>query len=141
MVGRVATVLRGGLGNDVLTGGLGNDNFVFNTAFANNIDTIIDFGKVATTDTDKLMFSKTIFTSLVSTTPTVTGVALTAADFLTGANITSASSTGQHLLYNSTSGALYYDADGAGVGAGVQVALIGLTAHAALAVTDILVSI
>jgi Ca2+-binding RTX toxin-like protein len=133
--------LIGGLGNDTLTGGLGNDNFVFNSAFANNIDTIVDFGKVATTDTDKLIFSKAIFTALVSATPTAAGVALTATDFISGINITNASSTGQHLLYNSSTGFLYYDADGAGVGTGVQVALIGSTTHAALVSTDILVTL
>ena len=133
--------LNGGLGNDSLTGGLGNDNFVFNTAFVNNIDTIVDFGKVATTDTDKLLFSKAIFTALVSATPTAAGVALTATDFISGTTITNASSTGQHLLYNSSTGFLYYDADGAGGVAGVQVALIGATTHAALVSTDILVTL
>jgi len=124
-----------------LTGGLGNDNFVFNSAFANNIDTIVDFGKVAITDIDKLLFSKAIFTALASATPTAAGVALTPADFISGTNITNASSTGQHLLYNSSTGFLYYDADGAGAGTGVQVALIGTTTHAALVSTDILVTL
>jgi Ca2+-binding RTX toxin-like protein len=133
--------LFGGLGNDNLTGGLGNDSFYFNSAFANNIDTIVDFGKVANTDTDKLLFSQAIFTALASATPTAGGVALTPTDFISGANITNASSTGQHLLYNTTTGFLFYDADGAGAGTGVQVALIGTTTHAALVSTDILVTL
>jgi hypothetical protein len=35
-------------------------------------------------------------------------------------------------VYNTTSGALYYDADGSGSGAAVQIALIGTTVHPTL---------
>jgi Ca2+-binding RTX toxin-like protein len=91
--------------------------------------------------TDKLLFSKAFFTALASITPTAAGVALTPTDFISGTTITDASSAGQHLLYNSSTGFLYYDADGAGGVAGVQVALIGSTTHAALVSTDILVTL
>ena len=130
--------LEGGLGNDTLTGGTGNDNFVFNTAInaSSNVDTLTDF-KVS--GTDKIMLSKAIFAALGSATPTATGVALTATDFVSGTTVTDTSSTGQHLLYNSTSGVLYYDADGSGGNHAVQVALIGVDLHAGLLSTDFLV--
>ncbi len=38
-----------------------------------------------------------------------------------------------HILYNRTTGALYYDADGTGTASSaVQLAIIGTTTHAAL---------
>jgi hypothetical protein len=40
-----------------------------------------------------------------------------------------------HFLYSS--GALYYDADGSGAGAKVQIATLGTTVHPALTAADI----
>ena len=34
-----------------------------------------------------------------------------------------------HIIYNQTTGALYYDADGNGKSAAIQIALIGTTTH------------
>jgi Ca2+-binding RTX toxin-like protein len=42
-----------------------------------------------------------------------------------------------HIIYNNNTGALFYDADGNGVGAAVKIALIGN--HAALTAADFLV--
>ena len=129
--------LRGRAGADTLTGGVGNDNFVFNTAPEQSFDIITDF-KVS--GNDRLQFSKAVFTGLSSANPTNAGVVLTASDFISRADITSASNSGQHLLYDSDSGALYYDADGVGANAGVQIALIGTsTTHPTLFSTDIFV--
>lgn len=128
--------LRGRAGADTLTGGAGNDNFVFNSPPELLYDIITDF---KTSGTDRLQFSKSVFTGLRSATPNNAGVALTASDFISGTNITSASNSGQHLLYDSDSGSLYYDADGAGANAAVQIALLGSSVHPALLSTDILV--
>lgn len=128
--------LRGRAGADTLTGGAGNDNFVFNSAPELLYDIITDF---KTSGSDRLQFSKSVFTGLRSATPTNAGVALTASDFISGTNITSASNSGQHLLYDSDSGSLYYDADGTGANAAVQIALLGTAAHPTLLATDIYV--
>ena len=45
---------------------------------------------------------------------------------------------GKHLLYNSSTGALYYDADGSAGGA-VQVAVLGISTHPNVLSTDFLI--
>ena len=132
-------VLTGGEGNDVLIGGLGNDNltgnagsdlFVFNSApnASTNKDTLIDF----LSGTDKLQFSKAVFAGLGSQAG-----GLSAGQFWASANATGAHDADDRLVYNTTSGALYYDADGNGGSAAVQIALIGTTTHPTLTYTDI----
>lgn len=120
---RGANTLDGGLGDDTLTGGAGKDVFLFNaTDYASATDTLTDF----VSGTDKIMFNATIFTSL-QTDKAITskGVALSISDFVSATNIVSSSNTGAHLLYDSDSGRLFYDADGAGADSGVQIALLG----------------
>lgn len=94
-------VLNGGLGNDLLVGGLGKDTFVFDTELVKNTDTITDFKVVD----DKIALSSSIFTSLAS------GVNSTNFLVTTG---TKAVNTTDHLIYQSTTGKLYYDQDGTG---------------------------
>ncbi|ASF46924.1 beta strand repeat-containing protein [Methylovulum psychrotolerans] len=108
-------VLDGGLGSDVLQGGLGQDTFVFGSALgAANKDTITDFNVAD----DTLRFNHSVFTALTGTG------ALTAAEFKIIGNGTVVDST-DHILYNTVSGGLFYDADGSGAGAAVLVALLG----------------
>jgi Ca2+-binding RTX toxin-like protein len=128
-------IINGGAGNDSLTGGSGNDTFVFNTALASTgIDTITDF----TSGADKLNLSKSIFTGLTVTPPAGGSVALNAADLLQGTGINGLSASGgKHLLFDTGTGALFYDADGLSGGA-VQIATIGSSTHA-ITNTDILV--
>lgn len=107
-------VLIGGLGNDLLVGGLGKDTFVFDTDLFKNVDTITDFKVVD----DKIALSSTIFSSLTS------GVNTT--NFLVTTGTTAINST-DHLIYQSTTGKLYYDQDGTGSLTSVHFAtLIGL---------------
>jgi Ca2+-binding RTX toxin-like protein len=138
IIGNVAAnVLNGGLGADTLTGGAGNDSFVLNaTDYQSFHDIITDF---KASGLDKLQLSKTIFTGLQSATPTAAGVALTASDFLSGTSVTASTNSGQHLLYDSDSGALYYDGDGSGVNNAFQIALLGIETHAILLLADIFV--
>lgn len=130
-------ILIGGLGNDTLTGGAGSDYFVFNTTpnTSSNKDTITDF----VSGTDKLEFSKSIFTGITTAAGTGNGAALTANEFISSTTATAGTTATSHFIYNSTSGVLYYDADANGAGAAVQVALIGTTTHPALVAADFLV--
>ena len=43
-----------------------------------------------------------------------------------------------YLIYNTTTGALYFDADGNGAGLAVQIALLGSATHPVIANTDFL---
>ncbi|EJN02464.1 calcium-binding protein [Phyllobacterium sp. YR531] len=121
-----ANIISGGNGNDLLTGGDGRDAFVFNTApsSAANRDTITDFNVVA----DTVWLENAIFTALGATG------ALVAAAFHVG---TSAADATDRIIYNSSTGALYYDADGSGSGTAVQLA--SLTKGLALTNADFLV--
>ncbi|NOT81739.1 MAG: hypothetical protein HOP01_03295 [Gallionella sp.] len=113
-------VLNGGLGNDTLNGGLGADKFVFNTALsATNVDSIVGFA----TGSDAIQLS------LVQFGGVGTAGTLSAAGFGSGAGMTDATTINQHIIYNATSGGLYYDADGVGGVASVQFAtLVGVPA-------------
>ena len=109
-----ANILNGGLGNDTLAGGVGNDVFVFNTALgATNIDSVTDF--IAADDTIRL--SKTIFSKIINTGMLNIGRFRASTDG-------SASDFDDYILYNTTSGALFYDADGNKAGAAVQFATL-----------------
>ncbi len=124
--------LRGGASNDTLTGGNGIDWFIFDTTpnATSNKDTIIDF----TSGTDKLQFSKAIFTGL-------SGAALgdlSSNAFWSGAGVTTAHDADDRFIYNTTNGSLYYDADGNASGsAAVLVATLGATTP--LAFTDLII--
>jgi len=104
-----ANTIDGGLGADNLQGRGGADTFVFGTALGNgNVDAILDYGDGA----DRILLDDAVFTGL--------GLgALSAAAFRTGA---SAQDSDDRIIYDSATGALYFDADGAGGTAQVQFA-------------------
>ncbi len=114
--------LDGGLGNNRLTGGAGNDIFKFTTK--NHVDIIADYNVA----NDTIQIENSIFTAL-----TVTGT-LTAGQFRIGAQALDAN---DFVIYNSTTGALLYDANGNGAGAAVQIAT--LSAGLGLTNADIVV--
>ena len=101
----------GGAGNDALTGGAGTDTFVFNAANnAGNADTITDFNASGVAGTgDVVELSLGIFAALATTN--VNGSTLAVGDFAFG---TAASVVGAavNVVYDSATGALYYDANG-----------------------------
>lgn len=97
-------VLYGGLGNDKLTGGSGADTFVFDSPFGPgvSIDLVADF----TAGTDTIQLDNTYFHGL-------TAGQLSAAQFSSTGHATAA---GPQIVYDSSNGALYYDANGTDAG-------------------------
>lgn len=114
--------LDGGLGNNRLTGGTGNDIFKFTTK--NHVDIIADYNVA----NDTMQLENSIFTAL-----TATGT-LPAGQFRIGAQAVDAN---DFIIYNNTTGALLYDANGNGAGAAVQIAT--LSAGLGLTNADIVV--
>ena len=95
---------------------MGQDTFVFDTALngLTNKDSIQGFNVVD----DQIKLDAAIFGAI--------GVTLDTNEFTSGAGITTASTADQHIIFNSTTGALYYDADGFGGQAATEFAtLIG----------------
>lgn len=127
LVGRAgADLLSGGLGSDRLTGGAGADTFVFDRrAGPGNVDTITDFDARA----DTIVLDDAIFSSLRP------GV-LRAAAFHASTSGT-AHDPNDRILYDTTSGEIFYDADGWRRGPAVHIAT--LTDHPALGAADFLI--
>lgn len=107
-----ADKVNGGAGKDLLSGGSGKDTFVFDKKIGkSNVDRVADFNvKDDTVRLDNAVFKKL-------------GKAgkLKKDFFKTG---TKAADGDDHVIYNSKSGALYYDADGKGKGAAVHFATL-----------------
>jgi len=117
--------LDGGAGADKLTGGAGADTFVFNQS--SGIDRITDFAK----GSDHISLSQSVFTGLGAVGT------LTSDAFYAAAGAVAAHDGTDRVIYNKTTGALYYDADGQGGAAAVQFAVLDKVP--ALAYTDVLI--
>jgi Ca2+-binding RTX toxin-like protein len=117
--------IAGGGGNDTLTGLGGQDLFFFNTALdpVFNVDLITDF---SLTD-DTIMLENAVFTALAAPGGNLARN-LTAAEFVVG---TAAQDASDRIVYDSGSGALFYDSDGIGGAAAIRFA----TVNAGLALT------
>jgi len=126
--GAGADVITGGAGRDQLTGGAGADQFRFDlAASASNLDTITDF----VSGTDKLMLSVKIFMAL----GTKAG-AVTSAQFVQGADLTSGLDLTDRLVFNTSNSTLYYDSDGSATAqSGVAIAV--LTGVNSLIISDL----
>lgn len=105
--------LYGGAGNDILTGGLGRDVFVFDTELGMaSVDRVTDFSL----SEDKIELSKAVFKGLADS--------VKPDQFLAGLGLKDAKTAEHRLVYDTQSGALYYDADGAGTDfAAIQIAI------------------
>lgn len=132
-----ANILKSGAADDTLTGNAGADKFVFANlaATAASADTITDF---TVAQSDKLIFSDKVFNLGVDEGKG--GTAFNAFTAFTGAiletNGDTFTSADARFGFNTTTGALYYDADGSGTGsAAVQIAT--LTGVTSLTATDL----
>jgi Ca2+-binding RTX toxin-like protein len=103
-------VLNGGAGNDLLNGRDGIDFFIFDAPLSAtlNVDTVDDFDP----SQDLIYLSKSVFTGLGDTSQ-----ALQAGQFSSGAGINAASAPSHRIIYNTTTGDLYYDRDGSALAA------------------------
>ncbi|MEH2114685.1 calcium-binding protein [Nostoc sp.] len=121
-------LLVGGVGNDVLTGGDGADTYRF-TAASDRLDTINGFSG---SSGDKIQISAVGFGGgLVAGT-------LSTNRFRSGAGITTANTTTQRFIYNTTNGALFFDADGS-LGGSAPLQIATLSGNPALNNTNIVV--
>ncbi|WP_112663351.1 hypothetical protein [Microvirga flavescens] len=117
--------LGGGLGNDTLWGGLGNDTlrgdggkdvFVFNTKPNNrtNLDTIKDFNA----KDDSIWLENKVFTKLGAKGSESKPVQINKKFFA----LETAKDADDYIIYSKKTGKLYYDADGSGSEAAVEIA-------------------
>ena len=115
-------LLDGGIGNDTLIGDAGSDLFSFTASLgASNVDLVQGY---AVAD-DTIILDDAVFNSF-------SGAGLLAANaFTVGGSATTAD---HRIIFNSTTGALLYDADGAGGLAATQFAtltsIVGSVTHA-----------
>ncbi|MBD2620888.1 endo-1,3-1,4-beta-glycanase ExsH [Microcystis flos-aquae FACHB-1344] len=117
--------LIGGTGNDTITGGTGSDRFTFNNR-NEGIDTITDF---LSSQGDKITVSAAGFGGGLAA-----GVAITTAQFVLG---TTALNASNRFIYNTITGGLFFDGDGTGTLAAIQIAT--LSSKPTLTASDILV--
>lgn len=118
-----ANILNGMGGSDVMTGGGGADQFAFTTTLngVSNVDTITDFE----VGVDKIRLENGIFTKVG------TAGALSIETFFIGA---AAHDATDRIIYDDTTGTLYYDNNGAA--AGGQIAFANLDQGLTLSYTD-----
>ena len=121
--------VEGGTGNDTLSGGSGTDTFAFREAGAANADVVTDFAS----NWDDIRLDAAGFAAIGATGR------FAAADvrFFAGAGATGGHDADDRVVYNTTTGQLFYDADGNGAGSAQLIAT--LQSGAALAATDIAV--
>jgi Ca2+-binding RTX toxin-like protein len=108
--------LNGGIGNDTLTGSSGADIFAFRSGVRFNpsigVDNITDFSGV---EGDQIQLSKTTFTALQS----FNGINFSSpADFAVVTSNTAAEASNAVIVYNSTTGELFYNTNGSSPGFG-----------------------
>jgi Ca2+-binding RTX toxin-like protein len=125
----------GGAGKDTLTGNAGKDFFVFDTFNAKtnkktNVDTIKDF----IVKDDSIYLDNAVFKALGKAGTLTKPAKMNANAFWTG---TAAHDKDDRIIYDNKKGILYYDADGTGKGAAVQIAT--LSNKAKLTVKDFFV--
>ncbi|MBD2088572.1 hypothetical protein H6F67_01645 [Microcoleus sp. FACHB-1515] len=130
--GQGSDTLTGGTGSDTLTGGTGTDRFNFYTT-AGGSDRITDFNlaedKIGFYVGNKNVEVETESNEFVANVPNTSfraagftaNVAIAASQFRVG---TAAATSSDRIIYDSSTGALFFDADGTGATAQVQIATL-----------------
>jgi Ca2+-binding RTX toxin-like protein len=98
--------IEGRGGNDQLSGGSGQDSYVFREFGSGNADTLLNFDS----NWDAMRFDSSAFTALGGPGHFATGDAR----FFAGAGANAGHDADDRIVYNTSTGQLYYDADGAG---------------------------
>jgi Ca2+-binding RTX toxin-like protein len=104
--------LFGGAGNDRLDGGAGADEFFFETPLnaSTNVDAIVGFAPID----DSIRLNRSVFTAIAAGT-------LVPDAFHAG---TAAQDAEDRIIYDSTSGRIFYDSDGTGSAAAILFATV-----------------
>ena len=122
--GAEADRLNGGIGNDIMNGGLGADRFIFDAALVSNVDRIVDYSVSA----DTIALENAVFTGLAAgalVNARFKNLSLAAAD------------ADDRILWNATTGDLFFDIDGAGGVAAIRFAIVA--SATALTAADVLI--
>lgn len=122
-------ILDGGTGKDTMTGGAGADKFDFSSPLnANtNVDTVLDFKAVD----DTFRLDNDVFKAFTSE-----NVTISSGNFWSGETAVKGHDADDRFIYNTATGALYYDADGSGGGAAIKFAVLGLDTHPEITYKD-----
>jgi serralysin len=121
--------LQSGGWSDTMTGGAGADSFVWAEAGSNHRDTVTDF----VSGTDELLFENGTLNAMGASGAWAAGDTR----FWAAAGATAGHDADDRLVYNTSTGNLYYDADGSGAGAAQVVATF--TGAPGVVATDITV--
>src|SRR3954465_13977043 len=119
--------VEGDTGNDEVRGGSGQDSIAFREYGDANADQLTDFDA----GWDNIQLDASAFTQIGAAGRMAAGDPR----FFSAPGATSGHDADDRIVYNSTTGQLYYDADGSGPAASQLIATI--TNHSALAPTDI----
>ena len=107
--------LEGREGSDTLHGFAGKDTFVFNTApGSSNVDTVVDFNVAD----DRFLLSDAVFKAL--------NTGILASGYFRANTTGLAQDANDHIIYETDTGELYYDANGTGSGGGILFAKIAV---------------
>jgi serralysin len=124
-----ADTLWGAGGADTLWGGGGTDRFIFRETGTANADRVSDWAS----GSDKLALDDAAMSALGATGNFSAGDAR----FAAGAGFISGRDASDRVIYNTSTGSLYYDADGSGAGASQLIATV--QSGASVVATDITV--